>query len=217
MVPPLFNNVQSVMFKDHEGAFLVGMLAAYTTRSKHVGFIGGMDVPVIRNFAVGYSQGVHFVDSSAQIQNGFVGSAGDSPDAWSNPDKAEKIAREMYRNGVDVIFAAAGSSGVGVLRAAKAMDRLAIGVDSNQNYLFPGTVLTSMVKRVDRAVYETIRAAKEGDWQPGIKYLGIKEEAMDFSVDRNNRALITQQMLDALENAKDMITRGSKVVESYQP
>jgi basic membrane protein A len=217
MVPPLFNNVQSVVFKDHEGAFLVGMLAAYASRTRNVGFIGGMDIPVIRNFAIGFQQGIHFVDPNIQIQNGMVGSPTATADAWNSPDQAEKIARDMYRKGADIIFAAAGTSGVGVMRAAKQLNQLAIGVDSNQNYLFPGTVLTSMVKRVDRAVYDTIRSAKEGEWQPGIKYMGIKEEALDYSVDRNNRHLISQQMLDSLENAKDMIIRGSKSVETYQP
>ncbi len=217
MVPPLFTNVQSILFKDQEGAFLVGMLAAYATKAKTVGFIGGMDVPIIRNFGVGFEQGVHFVDPAIQIVTDMVGQAGDVKSAWSNPKRAEILARRMYAKGADIIFAAAGTSGNGIMKAAKDMDRLAIGVDSNQNYLYPGTVLTSMVKRVDRAVYETISDAREDKWRPGIKYLGIKEEAIDFSVDRNNRNLITQAMLDAIENAKDLIIRGSKVVESYQP
>lgn len=217
MVPPLFNNVQSILFKDQEGAFLVGMLAAYATKTKKVGFIGGMDVPIIRNFSVGYEQGVHYVNPAIQITTDMVGNAGDVKSAWSNPKRAEILARKMYGADVDIIFAAAGASGNGIMRAAKDMDHYAIGVDANQNYLYPGTVLTSMVKRVDRAVYDTISDVREDRWRAGIKYLGIKEEAIDFSVDKNNRTLITQQMLDALENAKDLIIRGSKVVESYQP
>ncbi len=217
MVPPLFNNVQSILFKDQEGAFLVGMLAAFASKQKKVGFIGGMDVPIIRNFAVGYEQGVHYVDPAIKISTDMVGMPGDVKSAWSNPKRAEVLARKMYGTGVDVIFAAAGASGNGIMHAAKDMEKLAIGVDSNQNYLYPRTVLTSMVKRVDRAVYETISDAREDRWRPGIKYLGIKEESIDFSVDRNNSSLITQPMLDALENAKDLIIRGSKVVESYQP
>ena len=146
LVPPLYPNVQSILFKDHEGAFLVGVIAGKIAKSGHVGFIGGMDIPLIRNFASGYAQGVRYANGSANIDSDMVGK---TPEAWSDPDKAHDIALKQFKSGAEIIFAAAGGSGVGVLKAAQEANKFAIGVDTNQNGLFPHHVLTSLVKRVD--------------------------------------------------------------------
>ncbi len=214
LVPPIFPNVQSVLFKDHEGAFLVGIVAGMTTRSNQVGFIGGMDIPIIRNFAKGFVQGVHYANLKAQVT---IKTLGNTPDAWSSPEVAETLALSQFESGVDVIFAAAGGSGIGVLKAAKETDHFAIGVDINQNAIYPGHVLTSMVKRVDIAVYNALKTSYEGKWSPGIKYLGLKENALDYSVDEYNRHLMNEALIDKVSTAKERIVSGLITVEIYSP
>ena len=212
LAPPLYPNVQSILFKDHEGAFLVGMIAGRMSHSGFVGFIGGMDIPLIRNFAEGFTQGVKYAAPDVAVNVQMVGT---TAEAWSSPEKAKEIAQSQYREGADIIFAAAGGSSVGVLKAADDMGKLAIGVDSNQNGLYPGRVLTSLVKRVDVAVYDTLKNSHDGSWSPGIKYLGIKEGALDYAVDQNNRALISEKLIEEVATAKDKIISGKIVVESY--
>ena len=214
IVPPLFNNVQSINFKDHEGAFLVGMIAAYKSNSGKVGFIGGMDVPLIRNFATGFKQGVEYAKPDTTVTVDMIGT---SIDAWSNPARGAELANKQVDAGVDVIFAAAGGSGVGVLKALAEKGKYGIGVDINQNGLFPGHVLTSMIKRVDLAVYDALKNSHEGTWEPGIKYLGIKEYVLDYAVDTHNKSLITKQMIDKVEDAKDKIVNGLLDIEIYSP
>ncbi|MBY0354446.1 MAG: BMP family ABC transporter substrate-binding protein [Rickettsiales bacterium] len=214
IVPPLFQNVQSIVFKDQEGAFLVGMIAGYLSPTNKIGFIGGMDVPLINNFALGFFQGAKYANKDVEMLRDTVG---DNPAAWSNPERAKTLAKKQFNNGTGVIFAAAGGSSVGVLEAAEEMGRYAIGVDTNQNGLFPGTVLTSMVKRVDKAVYETLTNGFSGRWEPGIKYLGIRENALDYAVDVNNKNLINKDVIDKVEDAKDRIIRGLIEVETYEP
>ncbi len=212
LAPPLYPNVQSILFKDNEGAFLVGIIAGKATHTGFVGFVGGMDIPQIRNFAVGFTQGVHFAAPDVKVNVQMVGT---TAEAWSNPDKAREIALNQYREGADVVFAAAGGSSIGVLKAASEMGKLAIGVDSNQNGLYPGHVLTSMIKRVDVAVYETLKNSYDGSWSAGIKYLGIKEGALDYAVDQYNRTLMSEQLIEEVATAKDRIVDGKIVVESY--
>ncbi len=212
LVPPLYPNVQSITFKDHEGAVLVGYIAALTSKVNHIGFIGGMDVPLMRNFATGYVQGAQLAKPDIRIEQDMVG---DSATAWNDPERAFKLAKEQYDNGADVIFAAAGGSTRGALKAAQVYGKLAIGVDTNQNGLYPGFVLTSLVKRVDIAVFEALKSAKEGDWQPGIKMLGLKEGALDYTVDRNNKELLNTQMVDKAANIKERIINGIIDVKSY--
>jgi basic membrane protein A and related proteins len=214
IIPPLYNNVQSVSFKDHEGAFLVGVIAASVSNSNKMGFIGGIDVPLINNFALGFYQGAKYVNPDVELVRDIVG---DDPSAWNNPERAKALAKKQFNEDVGVIFAAAGGSSIGVLEAAEEMGKYAIGVDSNQNSLFPGTVITSMVKRVDKAVYETITSTYSGRWKPGIKYLGLKEGALDYAVDVNNRDVLTLDIIDKVEEARDKIVRGSLQVEVYTP
>lgn len=212
LAPPLFPNVQSITFKDHEGAFLVGMIAGKLSESKLVGFVGGMDVPLIRNFAQGFTQGVHYTAPSRKVITQMIGT---TAEAWSNPNRARELAKEQYSEGADIIFAAAGASSLGVLKAADEMNKLAIGVDSNQNGVYPGRVLTSMVKRVDVAVYDTLKNSHDGSWSAGIKSLGIKEGALDYAVDQNNSKLINEKLIEEVATAKDKIISGKIVVESY--
>lgn len=214
LVPPIYPNVQSVIFKDHEGAFLVGMIAAYASKTEKIGFIGGMDVPLIRNFANGYEQGAKFVRPNTIVSTDMIGT---TPDAWSRPDLAYDLAVQQYHDGHDIIFSAAGGSSIGVLRAAKKKNRLAIGVDSNQNGMFPGHVLTSLVKRVDKAVFNTIHNAYRNEWEPGIKMLGLKENALDFAVDQHNRHLLSQDIIDQVLITRERIVNGIIDVDAYSP
>jgi basic membrane protein A and related proteins len=214
IIPPIYNNVQSISFKDHEGAFLVGVIAASISKGNKLGFIGGMDVPLINNFALGFYQGAKYVNKDVELVRDIVGS---TPEAWNNPERAKSLARKQYNDGVSVIFAAAGGSSIGVLEAADEMGHYAIGVDTNQNSLFPGAVVTSMVKRVDKAVYETLISTYSGRWKPGIKYLGLREGALDYSVDLYNKDLVTLDIINKVEEAKDKIVRGTLQVEVYTP
>jgi basic membrane protein A and related proteins len=214
IIPPIYNNVQSISFKDHEGAFLVGVIAASVSQGNKLGFIGGMDVPLINNFALGFYQGAKYVNADVELVRDIVGN---DPSAWNNPERAKTLAKKQYNDGVSVIFAAAGGSSIGVLEAAEEMGHYAIGVDTNQNSLFPGAVITSMVKRVDKAVYETLTSTYSGKWKPGIKYLGLREGALDYAVDVNNKDVITLDIIDKVEAAKDKIVRGALQVEVYTP
>jgi basic membrane protein A and related proteins len=205
-------NVQSVVFKEHEGSFLVGMAAAMASKTGKVGFVGGMDIPLIRNFAHGYEQGVKHVDPDAEV---LVNMTGTTPAAWNDPAKGAELAQSQFDRGADVVYAAAGGTGLGVLQAAADSGKLSIGVDSNQNYLHPGSVLTSMLKRVDVAVYNAFKDAKEGDLQAGVQNLGLAEEGVGYALDENNRDLITPEMEAKLEEAKQQIISGEIEVTDY--
>ncbi len=205
-------NVQSVVFKEEEGSFLVGMLAAMASKTGKVGFVGGMDIPLIRKFACGYEQGARHVDPEVQI---IVNMTGNTPEAWNDPTKGGELARSQFDRGADVIFAAAGGTGVGVYQAAKDLGKLAIGVDSNQNHLHPGTMLSSMVKRVDVAVREAFATAQAGTWAPGITVLGLAEDGVGWALDEHNRALINAEMEGNLDAARAEIVGGQIAVADY--
>jgi basic membrane protein A len=203
-------NVQSVTFKENEGSFLVGMIAAMKTESDRLGFLGGMDIPLIRRFESGYRQGGAYVRPELQFIENYVGT---TPSAWNNPIKAAELARSQYARGVDIIFAAAGPSGLGVIQAAKDAGEYAIGVDSNQNHVAPGAVLTSMLKRVDLAVYNAMKQAAQGTWQPGHQVLGLAEGGVDYALDEHNKGLITPEMKARLDEARAAIIAGTLKVE----
>ena len=205
-------NVQSIIFKEHEGSFLVGMLGAMASQTGKVGFIGGMDIPIIRKFACGYEQGVKHVNADAQV---LINMTGNTPAAWNDPTRGGELALSQFDRGADVVFAAAGGTGVGVYQAAKDAGKLAIGVDSNQNHLHPGTMLTSMVKRVDVAVEEAYRAVMEDRWQAGITVLGLAEDGVALALDEHNRALVSAEMEDALKAAEAKIVSGEIKVIDY--
>jgi len=199
-------NVQSVIFKEQEGSFLVGMIAALTSKTGKVGFVGGMDIPLIRKFQCGYDQGVHYANPKAEV---FVNMVGTTATAWNDPARGGELARAQFAKQADVIFAAAGATGMGIYQAAKDAGKFAIGVDSNQNHLQPGTMLTSMVKRVDVAVYE---AAK--NYKPGLMTLGLKEDGVDYALDQYNEKLISAAVKRKVDQAKaDIIAGKIKVVD----
>jgi basic membrane protein A len=205
-------NVQSIVFKEHEGSFLVGMAAAMASKTGKVGFVGGMDIPLIRRFALGYEEGAKYVNPKIEI---FQNMTGTTPAAWNDPTRGGELARSQFDRGADVVYAAAGAPGLGVLQAAKDKGRLAIGVDSNQNHIHPGTILTSMIKRVDLAVYETFNTAKEGIWKAGVRSLGVAEGGVGYSIDQNNRTLITADMEKRLQQARADIVAGKIKVTDY--
>ena len=205
-------NVQSVVFKEQEGAFLAGMAAAMASTSGKVGFVGGMDVPLIRRFQCGYEQGAKYANPKVETLANMTGT---TPAAWSDPTRGGELARNQFSRGVDVIFAAAGGTGVGVYQAAKDQGRLAIGVDSNQNHLHPGTMLTSMVKRVDVAVFNIARSVKDNRWQSGVQVLGLKENGVALAMDEHNAKLVTPEMKKKLDAAQADIVAGRIKVADY--
>jgi basic membrane protein A len=205
-------NVQSVLFKEHEGSFLVGLLAAMASKTGKVGFIGGMDIPLIRKFACGYEQGVKFANAKAEVIQNMTGT---TPSAWNDPARGGELAKGQFDRGVDVIYAAAGATGNGVMQTAKDRGKLAIGVDSNQNHLHPGTILTSMVKRVDLATYNSFKTAMDGKWEAGVSVLGLKEGGVDWALDQHNEKLISPEMKTKVEQAKADIISGKIKVHDY--
>ncbi len=213
VVPPLLKNVQSIVFRDNEGAFLVGAIAAMQSKKGKLGFIGGMDVPVIRNFAFGFEQGARYINPKAEILREMIGN---TSDAWCSPNSAGLLAQKQIAQGADILFAAAGGSSVGMLeKVAEYKGIFSIGVDFNQNGLFPASVLTSLVKRVDKAVYAAMKQRANNSWKSGIQYLGIAEGALDYSVDKHNARILKPETIDRAEEIKDYILRGIIRVEEY--
>ena len=204
-------NIHSVVFKENEGSYVVGVLAAMASKSKKVGFIGGMDIPLIRKFGCGYVGGAKAAGATDVIQN----MTGDTPAAWNDPTKGGEIAKAQIDQGADVVYAAAGGTGVGVLQAAADAGKLGIGVDSNQNGLQPGKVLTSMVKHVDVAVYNAFMDAKNDKFAGGISAIGLAEGGIDYAMDDNNKDLVTPEMKAAAEKAKADIIAGTVKVHDY--
>ena len=200
-------NVESIVFKEQEGSFLVGMMAALASKTGKVGFIGGMDIPLIRRFQCGYEQGAKYANPKAEVTSNMTGT---TPAAWNDPTRGAELAKAQFAKGVDVVFAAAGGTGIGVYQAAKDGGKYAIGVDSNQNHLQPGTMLTSMVKRVDVAVYN---AAKKTN--PGVTVLGLKEGGVDYALDKHNEKLVTADIKKKVDAAKADIIAGKIKVADY--
>lgn len=200
-------NVQSIVFKEHEGSFLVGMMAAMASKTGKVGFVGGMDIPLIRKFQCGYEQGARYANPKVQVSANMTGT---TPTAWNDPARGAELAKAQFASGVDVVFAAAGGTGIGVYQAAKDAGKLAIGVDSNQNHVQPGTMLTSMVKRVDVAVYTAFKGVT-----PGVTNLGLKEGGVDIAIDENNARLVTPEMKAKVDAARADIVAGKIKVVDY--
>jgi basic membrane protein A len=203
-------NVRSVVFNEHEGSYLVGLLAGMASESGTVGFVGGMDIPLIRKFGCGYAQGVKAANAEANVIANFTGT---TPAAWNDPAKGSELTLAQIGQGADVVFAAAGGTGVGVLQTAADEDILSIGVDSNQNYLHPGEVLTSMVKRVDNAVYEAMTAGEAVE--TGVQVMGVGNEGVGYALDEHNEALLTPEMKAAVDEAAAGIAAGDIQVHDY--
>ncbi len=200
-------NVESVVFKEQEGSFLVGAMAAIASKTGKVGFVGGMDIPLIRRFQCGYEQGVKFINPKAEV---FANMTGTTGAAWNDPGRGGELAKAQFAKGADVVFAAAGGTGIGVYQAAKDSGKLAIGVDSNQNHLQPGTMLTSMLKRVDVAVYNVSKGHK-----PGVTVLGLKDGGIDYAMDTHNAKLVSADMKKKVDAAKADIISGKIKVADY--
>jgi basic membrane protein A len=207
------NNINSVMFKEQEGSYLVGVAAAMASKTHKLGFVGGMDIPLIRAFACGYAQGAKAQYPKIEIMQNMVGT---TAAAWNDPAKGGELARAQFDRGADVVFAVAGGSGMGALQMAKAKGKLAIGVDSNQNYLHPGNMLTSMVKRVDNAIYESFMAQKNGSWKAGVTYKGLKEGGVDWVLDKDNRKVVSPEMEKRVNAVRTDIINGKIKVIDYR-
>ncbi len=206
------SNVRALLFQEHEGAFLVGAAAAIKSKTAVIGFIGGMDIPLIRRFQKGYEAGAKHINPKIIVLNNYIGVTGE---AWNNPAKAKEIALAQINQKADVIFHAAGASGSGLFDAAADKKVFAIGVDSNQNWIKPGTVLTSMLKRVDVAVYDTIKSAVNKNFKAGKIMYGLKDQGIDWALDANNEKLWSVAEQNKLNEIKIGIIKGTITVPDY--
>lgn len=198
-------NVASLIFKEHEGSYLVGMIAARKTKTGILGFVGGMDIPLIRRFKVGYEEGARAVNPKIRVIDNYVGL---TDAAWNNPGKGKELAVAQISRGADILFTAAGNSGLGAFDAAEQYNKMVIGVDSNQNWVKPGYVLTSMVKRIDNAVYQLIAELVQGRFQGGIHVYGLENDGVGYAVDEYNRDLIPPEVIREVEQAREKIIKG---------
>ena len=203
-------NVQSVVFAEPEGSYLAGVMAAKASKSGTVSFVGGMDVPLIHKFECGYVQGVKATNPDAKVLINYTGT---TPTAWNDPVKGGELVKAQISQGSDVVYAAAGGTGIGVLQAAADANILSIGVDSNQNHLHPGKVLTSMVKGVDNSVYDAFKAG--ADVAPGIKVMDLASGGVSVAMDDNNKPLVTPDMQAAVDAATKGIIDGTIKVHDY--
>lgn len=207
-------NVITALFQEHEGSYLVGALAALKSKSGVIGFIGGMDIPLIRRFQMGYEAGAKKINPKIKIMSNYIGVTGD---AWHNPPRAKELAFAQVSEKADVIFHAAGASGAGLFDAAEEKGILAIGVDSNQNWVKPGKVLTSMLKRVDRAVFDVVSDLGKGQFKTGVRRFGLKDSGIDYAMDSNNASLVTPEMKTKVDALKADIVAGKiKVPDFYE-
>lgn len=214
-------NVASLVFREHEGSYLVGMIAASKSRSGTIGFLGGMDIGLIHRFAKGYEEGARSVRPDINVIVNYVGV---TDGAWNNPGKGKEIALAQIERGADVIFTAAGNSGLGAFDAVEQYGRdpktgeankFVIGVDSNQNGVKPGYVLTSMVKRVDNAVYDVVKEVLDGKFQGGFHVFGLDKDGVAYAMDDFNKPLIPADVIQRVEAAKaDIIAGKIKVTDA---
>ncbi len=214
-------NIRSITFQEHEGSFLVGAIAALSSKTDKIGFVGGMDVPLIHRFETGYSSGAKYVRPSIKIVSSYIGV---TPDAWNNPAKAKELALAQYHEGIDIIFQVAANSGLGVFDSAEQMNKkqntiqkkyFAIGVDSNQNWLKPGVILTSMIKRVDNAVYRTIQDFIQNKFKAEHIAYSLRDGGVDWAYDKHNKHFFTDSQLNEINSIKEKIIKGKIIVPDY--
>ncbi|HEU4712422.1 MAG TPA: BMP family ABC transporter substrate-binding protein [Pyrinomonadaceae bacterium] len=205
-------NVASLGFKEHEGSYLVGILAAKASRTGTIGFLGGMDIGLIHRFAKGYEEGARSVNPNIRVIENYVGV---TDSAWNNPGKGKELSLAQIGKGADVIFTAAGNSGLGAFDAVEQQGKqngrathFVIGVDSNQNMVKPGFVLTSMVKRVDNAVYDIVKDVVNKQFNPGVHVFGLEKDGVGYAMDEYNQDLVTPEAREAAEAAKKKIIAG---------
>ena len=206
-------NLRQYAFKEHEGSYLAGVAAAMTSQTDKVGFVGGMDIPLIRKFACGYVGGVKSVHADMEVLQNMTGT---TPAAWNDPAKGAELTKSQIDRGADIVYQAAGGTGLGVIQAAADAGKLAIGVDSNQNHIAPGHVLTSMLKRVDLAAYQFLMDTREGNFSNGVITLGVKEGGVDLAMDEHNKPLLSDEALEAVKKAKQAIIDGAISVHNYE-
>ncbi len=209
-VPPP-ENVAAIKFREEEGSYLVGALAALMSKTDKIGFVGGMDIPLIHKFEAGYKAGAAAVLPGIEIVTNYAGVTGS---AFKDPAKGKELAMSQYSNGVDIIYHASGATGMGVFEAARNLNKLAIGVDSDQYSEAPGFILTSMVKKVDVAVFEIIKECSEGKFRGGVKIFGVKEDGVGFVYDNNNRGMIPSDVMEKVNALKQKISDGKINVPS---
>ncbi|MFH0778420.1 MAG: BMP family ABC transporter substrate-binding protein [Candidatus Eisenbacteria bacterium] len=207
-IPP---NLVALKFREEEGSFLVGAIAALVSKTGKIGFVGGMKIPLIKKFEAGYTAGAKYARPGAEVMIAYAGVTGN---AFKNPSKGKELGLSQYSKGADVIFHASGSTGLGVFEAARETGKLAIGVDSDQYSEAPGHILTSMIKDVDVAVYETIKSVIDGTFKGGVRALGLAEGGISYVYDENNRALIDENVRRQIEQLKEKIISGEIVVPS---
>jgi basic membrane protein A len=205
-------NVRCLLFEEHEGAYLMGAIAAMTSKTGKIGFLGGMDIPLIRRFAMAYEAGAKKINSQISVMDNYVGV---TSEAWNNPPKGKELAVAQYDGGADIIFAAAGASGLGAFDAAEEKNKLVMGCDSNQDWVKPGRVLTSMLKHVDEAVFSAIEETKAGKFTGGIKRFGLANKGVGFSEDEFNAKLLTEAVRKRADELKAEIIAGKIVVPDY--
>ncbi|AUH32441.1 BMP family lipoprotein [Paracoccus tegillarcae] len=203
-------NVQSVVFTEEQGSYLAGIMAAMASETDTVGFIGGMDIPLIHKFECGFAQGFKSVKPEGNVLINYTGT---TPAAWNDPVKGGELAKAQISQGADVVYAAAGGTGIGVLQAVADGGKLGVGVDSNQNHLHPGSMLTSMVKRVDNAVFDAFTAG--ADLEAGVKVMDLKADGVAVAIDDDNKDLVTAEMQTAIDEATAQIADGSVAVHDY--
>ena len=206
-------NIRQYTFKEQEGSYLVGVAAAMKSETGTVGFVGGMDIPLIHKFACGYVQGVKSVNPDIEVLQNMTGT---TASAWNDPVKGGELAQSQIDRGADVVYHAAGGTGIGVIQTTADAGKLAIGVDGNQNYLAPGSVLTSMVKRVDVAAYEYFMDTRKGMFSAGVVQLGLAEDGVDWAVDEHNQELVAGDIEAAVAAAKEAIVSGKIKVHNYE-
>ncbi len=209
---PLPPNLVALEFKEEEGSFLVGALAALVSKSQVIGFVGGMESPLIKKFEVAYRAGAHFVRPNCRVLVGYAGVTGE---AFKNPGKGKELALGQYDQGADIIYHASGVTGLGVIEAARVRHKLVIGVDSDQYHEAPGYVLTSMTKVVDKAVFEIIRSFKESRFEGGrVVTFGLRSNGVDYVYDEHNKSLIPPAVRDSVEAIRARIIAGDIIVPS---
>ncbi|MBW8727650.1 MAG: BMP family ABC transporter substrate-binding protein [Inquilinus limosus] len=202
-------NIRSIVFREQEGAYLVGVLAALASKSGTIGFVGAADIPLMQKFSAGYAAGARATRPGINTLVDYVGT---DTAAFRDRDRATLVARGLIGRGADVLFAVAGQANLGVFQAARDAEKLAIGVDSNQNGVVPGTILTSMLKRVDIAVLRSLDDMRADTWKAGLVTLGVREHAVGWAIDQNNRPMVTPAMEEAVETARRGIADGAIIV-----
>lgn len=205
-------NVASLMFEEQEGSYLVGQLAAMKSKSGIIGFVGGMDIPLIHRFAYAYKAGAESINPKIKVIENY---AGITVDAFNDPTKGKELANSQISQKADVIYQGAGTTGMGVFDAVEKSNAVAIGTDSNQNWIKPGKILTSMLKRVDNSVYDIIKLTKEGKFTAGIHHYSLKNQGVDYAMDEHNKSLITEDMIAKVEQTRKDIVDGKLIVPDY--